>query len=632
MKGVSMTAKKTICLIVFVTLFSALFFASNQVSEAAYPNGYSYCRVMTMNASVIATTTTSGFALVATSTLPSLAVVGSGGRIELTSSASGTTTPTDVVVTDSTDCDTPGTTIDFFFEKYVSTTGEFVLWLEAPDVSSTTNKTVTMYYGNSGASDVSDETGVFGALNEEAVWNFSENPAGTAPQMKDSTANGHDGTSTGSMTSDDQIPGQLDGSLDFDGGDDVIEVTQDNDFDISSGPFTIGAYLGDDSPGSALSGAYHRAISWYDGTNNIQLGLGESGANLRQYYVLNLPGNGAEQAATAGDAPTGMNHVVATFDGSSYTIYMNGVEAGGGNLDLNVGTFTGNSTILYIGERGNGAFFEGRMDDIRIHKRALTAADILTIYNNTSDSETFWTFGAEEESGSASTGPGMQSTNYRMLSDSVNIGGGFSSSTNYNLESTVGEVATGESESGTYRLKAGYQQMQEVYIALSGGADVVMSPSISGITGGTSNGSTSVNVLTDSPSGYQLDIKSLTDPAMQKGVDSIDDYVPAGGDPDYTFTVTATDSYFGYSPEGTDIVQRFLNDTVSSCNEPSGSSTAQVCWDGLATTDVTIASGLSANQPSGATTTVHFRVGIGGSVGQEAGTYTATTTITALPL
>ena len=35
------------------------------------------------------------------------------------------------------------------------------------------------------------------------------------------------------------------------------------------------------------------------------------------------------------------------------------------------------------------------------------------------------------------------STNYQLQSDSINIGGGLSSSTNFVQESTVGEVATG---------------------------------------------------------------------------------------------------------------------------------------------------------------------------------------------
>lgn len=223
----------------------------------------------------------------------------------------------------------------------------------------------------------------------------------------------------------------------------------------------------------------------------------------------------------------------------------------------------------------------------------------------------------------------MQSTSYQIQSDSINFSGGLSSSTNYTLESTAGEVATGVSSSTSYALKAGYQQMQQVYIALSGAAAVNMSPSIPGVTGGIANGSTTVTVITDSPSGYSLSISSESSPSMQKGADTIADYVP-GGSPDFTFTTGAADAHFGYSPEGVNVVQRFKDNTVS-CNTGS-SETASACWDGLSTTEEVIASNPNSNHPSGATTSVLFRVGVGGSVIQSPGTYTATTTLTALPL
>lgn len=224
----------------------------------------------------------------------------------------------------------------------------------------------------------------------------------------------------------------------------------------------------------------------------------------------------------------------------------------------------------------------------------------------------------------------MQSSSYQIQSDSVNFGGGLSTSTNYSLESTGGEIATGPSDSTTFSLRAGYQQMQEVYISITGASNVSLSPAIVGIIGGTSNGSTTVTVTTDSPSGYSLTIEASTSPAMQKGADSIADYVP-GGDPDFTFATGATDSHFGYSPQGIDVVQRFLDNGADTCNTGS-TNTVQACWDGLSTTAEAIASATDANHPNGATTTVYFRVGIGNSVVQVPGTYTATTTLTALPL
>lgn len=224
----------------------------------------------------------------------------------------------------------------------------------------------------------------------------------------------------------------------------------------------------------------------------------------------------------------------------------------------------------------------------------------------------------------------MQSTNYIIQSDSINTGGTLSTSTSYRLEDTAGESATGLSSSSNYRLKAGYQQMQEVYLSLSAIADVVLNPPISGITGGTSTGSAAFLVKTDSVAGYTVTIQASANPAMRVGSSTIADYVPAGAVPDFLFTTDPTDAHFAYSPEGPDIAVRF-QDSASTCGIP-GSDTTNRCWDGLSTSPVEIARRTSSNHPSGATTTVRFSVGLGGGTVVPAGFYVATTTITALPL
>ena len=224
----------------------------------------------------------------------------------------------------------------------------------------------------------------------------------------------------------------------------------------------------------------------------------------------------------------------------------------------------------------------------------------------------------------------MQSSNYKIQSDSVNAGGLLSSSTNYRLEDTAGEVATGESTSTNYKLKAGYQQMQAAYLSLSAVPSVAMAPSLGGLTGGTATGSTAFLVITDSAAGYSVTIKASTTPAMKSGANSISDYVPLGSVPDFLFTTGPTKVHLAYSPEGPDIAVRF-QDSASVCGV-LGSDTSNRCWDGLSTTSVEIAKRSSANHPTGATTTVRFSVGLGGSVGVPAGQYVATTTITALAL
>jgi hypothetical protein len=226
----------------------------------------------------------------------------------------------------------------------------------------------------------------------------------------------------------------------------------------------------------------------------------------------------------------------------------------------------------------------------------------------------------------------MQSASYQIQSDSLNIGGGNSTSTNYILESTAGEVATGPSDSETYSVNAGFQQMNSLYIALSGATNVVMDDTISGVTGGAANGSTTVTVITDSPGGYALTISSENDPAMQKGGDTIADYDPVGSDPGFDFTYDSGEAWFGFSPEGVDITSQFKDDGGSTCGGGGSLDTHLKCWEGLSTGGQTIAQGISSNHPTGATTTVYFQVGIGDGVNQAPGFYVATTTITALAL
>ena len=158
-----------------------------------------------------------------------------------------------------------------------------------------------------------------------------------------------------------------------------------------------------------------------------------------------------------------------------------------------------------------------------------------------------------------------------------------------------------------------------------------MDPDITGIGGGTSNGSTSFNVVTDSPSGYQVTISAENSPAMERvsGSETIANH-PGGATPDFSFTFGTSEAIFGYTVEGSDIASNF-QDNGALCNAGT-SDTVDACWRGLTVGTALIAEDTDANFPAGATTTLKFRVGVGSTAGVIAGTYVATTTITALPL
>lgn len=220
------------------------------------------------------------------------------------------------------------------------------------------------------------------------------------------------------------------------------------------------------------------------------------------------------------------------------------------------------------------------------------------------------------------------STSYRLQTDSINVGGMLSTSTSYRAEDTLGESGVGTSSSASYAIKAGYQQMQETYLAISAPGNITLSPSIPTTGGGTGNGSGSWTITTDNPAGFTMNIRAAAAPALQSGANSFANYTPAGANPDFTFSVGAATSEFAFTPEGTDIVQKYKDDGAA-CNTGAGD-TASACWMPLTTTAETIVTRTTANHPSGGATTLRFRAESGASNTQPVGSYSAAVTLTVL--
>jgi hypothetical protein len=224
----------------------------------------------------------------------------------------------------------------------------------------------------------------------------------------------------------------------------------------------------------------------------------------------------------------------------------------------------------------------------------------------------------------------MSGGTYKIQSDSINFGGSRSSSAIYTGEDTGGEIATGDSASTNYKVKAGFQQMQDVYLSVSSASSVNLSPNIGGITGGTADGSTSFTVVTDNPAGYTVTIKASSSPALNFALDSFADYSATASSPDFSFSIPASASAFAFTAEGTDIASSFKDNGVSCAT--GSSDTVDKCWAGLSTSNQTIVNRASANTPAGTLTTIKFRAQSGSSHVQTNGTYTATTTVTVLSL
>lgn len=166
--------------------------------------------------------------------------------------------------------------------------------------------------------------------------------------------------------------------------------------------------------------------------------------------------------------------------------------------------------------------------------------------------------------------------------------------------------------------------------------DVTMTPSISGITGGTSNGTTSAVVRANNVTGYNMTIQFASTTAMVGEVSgSIQNYTPAvGGTPDYTFVTPTNGAEFAYTVSAADLGDEtaIFRDDGAGCN--TGAANAYLtCWYNIsnATNTVSIINRSTATNVNGATTTINFRVGIDANPSPTvpSGIYTATATLTA---
>jgi hypothetical protein len=226
------------------------------------------------------------------------------------------------------------------------------------------------------------------------------------------------------------------------------------------------------------------------------------------------------------------------------------------------------------------------------------------------------------------------STNYRIQFQSINVSGkDFQTSSNYKLSETIGEVATGLSTSTLYKLKAGYRQMPEVFISISLPANVTMSPSIGGISGGTASGSASWTVTTDNPAGFSLTIKTTSTPSMILDETwNFSDYSPTIANlPDYNWqSPSSGQAEFGYTVEPetpADTVQLFKDDG-NSCNS-GNQNNIDTCWLNASTTNMTIINRTSRTDSDGEIEKIKFKVQSNGKFLKE-GNYIATIIVTAV--
>lgn len=227
----------------------------------------------------------------------------------------------------------------------------------------------------------------------------------------------------------------------------------------------------------------------------------------------------------------------------------------------------------------------------------------------------------------------MSSSNYKIQSDDLTPSGGSWSSADYIFKDTFGEFSVGPATSSSYLFRSGYQPMQEVYLTVSSPANLTMTPSIPGITGGVASGTASFNVISDNTAGFSMGIFASTTHSLVASGDAgyyFSNY-PATSTPSYNWSVPAGQAQFGFTVEpqtSADIVQAFLDNGSSVCNYASGTYHTDKCWAGFDSTNTTLVINRSnRTDNTGESETIKFKADSEAAL-LKSGTYNATITAT----
>jgi hypothetical protein len=193
-----------------------------------------------------------------------------------------------------------------------------------------------------------------------AAFGFEETTGTTAT---DSSGSGNAGTINGPTRS---TTGKFGSALSFDGINDQVSVPDANTLDLTNA-MTLEAWV---RP-SALSA--WRTILMKEQTAGLVYGLYANGDTNRPsaHIYTNVERDVRGTAAVPVNAWT---HVAATYDGAVLRFFINGTQVSTANIAGTILTSTGQ---LRIG--GNsiwGEWFNGLIDEVRVYKRTLTAAEI----------------------------------------------------------------------------------------------------------------------------------------------------------------------------------------------------------------------------------------------------------------
>lgn len=199
------------------------------------------------------------------------------------------------------------------------------------------------------------------------------------------------------------------GALYFNGTTDYVDCNNGASLNFGDN-LTIEVWI---KPDVAFTGYTGIVGKWKTAGNDRCYWLaGNAGDNFR--FWVSKDGTDSNGYASCPNGDTDLKHIVGTFDGTTITIYKNGVPSPTDNYPNVINQEV--ALHAWIGASGDvpDRFFEGTITEVRMYSRALSPTEVVEhyngVYNDESDLEALWRFNdgdgatTADESGNANTG------------------------------------------------------------------------------------------------------------------------------------------------------------------------------------------------------------------------------------
>jgi hypothetical protein len=358
-----------------------------------WPNGYMYQATFTVAAGQVPSAQTSFPALIS-GTFPDLATTANGGRISNTCAQTvgnnATAVPCDLIFTSDSAGIVP---LSWEFENWASATGAVNVWVNVPNLNNGT--VIYAWYGSPSVTTLQTTPPATWNSNFMAVYHLKENPAGTAPQLNDSTANGNNATMNGSVAAAQQQPGEIGGSINFE-GDTWASLPSPGNFNFDrTDSFSLSGWF------RIASNSSGTLLSKFPGPPTPGWLLMQNAGSSAPAFELILYGGttgGGASAATPSVTVGQWHYVVVTYSGTSSVagmqIYVDGVSQPLTTLNNTLTASIQNAAIAAInGRAGPTQMSTNTMDEIRISAKGVVFSPswVTASFNNESHPATFFT-------------------------------------------------------------------------------------------------------------------------------------------------------------------------------------------------------------------------------------------------